>query len=571
MNRRKRIGEMLVQAGLLTENQLEEAVKKPRPPGMKLGQFLIREGIVRESEVVRALSEQLRVDIYQPDSFPVDHELTKLIPLQMAGRQRVIPLCKKAGLLIVAMSDPTDIMAMDAIQEQVQMEIEPVICTEAQFNELMGSLYGVASKAGGIRDEIDEVKYGVESEGSAEPETIEEAQVRDLMDIAEGQTAVRNVNWILAQAVWEGASDIHISPEKRHVRVRLRVDGVLKDLPAWPKAMQNSVVSRLKILGHMDIAIARIPQDGRFTARVSGREIHVRLSTLPTIHGENLVLRLLDMNALVYKLEHLGMLEDDRTRTDEFVRHPHGLLLSTGPTGSGKTTTLYSILALLNQPDVNIVTVEDPVEFRMERIRQVELNVRAGMTFAGSLRAILRQDPDIVMVGEIRDIETAAIAMQAALTGHFVLSTMHTNNATGTITRLKDMGVQPFLVASVLRGVIAQRLLRRVCPHCAEAYVPPAEALDFWKIEAQPDVDSFKRAWGCSQCRDSGYRGRLGVFEVLMVDEAIRAAILSGSSEKEIAALAMRQPHFRFLRDDAVQKIRTGMTTLEEAASIIVA
>lgn len=571
MIQRKKIGEMLVHAGLLTEEQIQEAVQRPRPAGMKLGQFLIREGIVREHEVVQALSDQLRVEIFRPDSFPIDPDLAKLIPLQMAGRQRVIPLCKKGGHLMVAMSDPTDIMAMDAIQEQVQMEIEPVICTESQFNELMGSLYGVASRSGGIRNEIEEVDFGVESDNSTEPETIEEAQVRDLMDIAEGQTAVRNVNWILAQAVWESASDIHISPEKKHVRVRLRVDGVLKDLPAWPKAIQNSVVSRLKILGHMDIAVSRIPQDGRFTVRVSGREIHVRISSLPTIHGENLVLRLLDMNALVYKLEHLGMLEDDRERMERFIQRPHGLLLSTGPTGSGKTTSLYSILALLNQPDVNIVTVEDPVEYRMERIRQVELNTRAGMTFASSLRAILRQDPDIVMVGEIRDLETAAIAMQAALTGHLVLSTMHTNDSTGTITRLKDMGVQPFLVASVLRAVIAQRLVRRICQHCAEGYQPPAEAFEFWGIEPVPETDAFRRAWGCPQCRDSGYRGRLGIFEILLIDEAIQNGILNSLPESEIAALAQKQTGFRFLKGDAVRKIRAGMTSMEEAASIIVA
>lgn len=571
MIRRKKIGEMLVQAGLLSEKQLSQAIARPRPTGMKLGQFLIREGIVREQEVMQALSEQLRVPVYRPEDFPVDDQLTKLVPLQIAAHHQIVPLRRKTQRLLVAMPDPTDILAMDAVQEQVQLEIEPIICSETQFTELMGSLYGVSSSSG-IPDKITEVDFGTDDEFSSEPETIEEAEVRHLMDAAEGQTAVRNVNWILVQAVWEGASDIHISPEKKHVRIRLRVDGVLKDLPAWPKALHNSVVSRLKILGRMDIAISRIPQDGRFTARISSREIHVRASTLPTIHGENLVLRLLDMNALVYKLDHLGMMPDDQARIEKFIQRPHGLLLSTGPTGSGKTTTLYSVLSILNQPGENIVTVEDPVEFRMERIRQVELNTRAGMTFASSLRSILRQDPDIIMVGEIRDIETGTIAMQAALTGHLVLSTMHTNDAIGTITRLKDMGIQPFLIASVLRAVIAQRLVRRLCSQCAEPYSPEPAALDFWEITpGTSGEETYFRAHGCPQCRDTGYRGRLGIFETLLINDGMQASILNGQTETLIAEQASAQAGFRFLKEDASRKIRAGLTTLEEAASIIIA
>jgi type IV pilus assembly protein PilB len=557
-------------AGLLNEKQLAQAIARPRPAGMKLGQFLIREGIVREQEVMQALSEQLRVPLYRPEDYPMDEQLSKLVPLQIAAHHRIVPLRRKNQRLLVAMPDPTDILAMDAVQEQVQLEIEPVICSETQFTELMGSLYGVSSSSG-IPDEITEVDFGTGDDLSSEPETIEEAEVRHLMDAAEGQTAVRNVNWILVQAVWEGASDIHISPEKKHVRIRLRVDGVLKDLPAWPKALHNSVVSRIKILARMDIAISRLPQDGRFSARISNREIHVRVSTLPTIHGENLVLRLLDMNALVYKLDHLGMQPDDQERIEKFIQRPHGLLLSTGPTGSGKTTTLYSILSLLNQPGKNIVTVEDPVEFRMERIRQVELNTRAGMTFASSLRSILRQDPDIIMVGEIRDVETGTIAMQAGLTGHLVLSTMHTNDAVGTITRLKDMGIQPFLIASVLRAVIAQRLVRRLCSHCAEPFSPEPAALQFWEITPENSAEeSYLRARGCPQCRDTGYRGRLGIFETLLINDAIQSSILNNESENVIAAKASAQPGFRFLKEDAARKIQAGMTSLEEAASIIV-
>jgi len=569
MNRRKKIGEMLVHAGLLSEEELEQAIARPRPAGMKLGQFLIREGIVREQEVIRVLSEQLRVPIYRPEEFPIDEQLSKLVPLQVAANHQIVPLQRKAQRLLVAMPDPTDILAMDAVQEEVQLEIEPLICSETEFTELMGSLYGVTAGSA-IPDQLAEVDFGSE-EDSSDPETTEDIEAGQQISAAEGQSAVRNVNWTLVQAVWEGASDIHISPGKKHVRVRLRVDGVLKDLPAWPKALHNSVVSRLKILGRMDISVSRIPQDGRFSARVSGREIHVRISTLPTIYGENIVLRVLDMNALVYKLDNLGMMPDDQKRIEKFIQRPHGLLLSTGPTGSGKSTSLYSILSLLNQPSKNIITVEDPVEFRMERIQQVELNTRAGMTFASSLRSILRQDPDIIMVGEIRDLETGTIAMQAGLTGHLVLSTMHTNDAVGTITRLKDMGIQPFLIASVLRAVMAQRLVRRLCSHCAEAYSPDPAALAFWNLPSEvSQTESYRRAHGCPQCRSTGYRGRLGIFETLLIDDTIQSSILNNEPENRITKQASAQPGFYFLKEDAARKIRAGMTSLEEAATVII-
>lgn len=508
MIRRKRIGEMLIDAGLISKERLEAAFAQPRPPGMKMGQFLITQGIVRERDVVEALSSQLRIDKYHPGKYPVDADLARFISPTTAAKQQIVPLRLEKNLLLVAMTDPTDVLAMDAVQEKAQLEVEPVICTEEEFNQLMGSLYGVASGAGGVPEEIEDVQYGVrdESEVAAEP-----SELRALQDMAEGQTAVRNVNWIISQAVRRGASDVHICPERTHLRIRMRVDGVLMDLPALPKAMQASVLSRLKILAHLDISVARVPQDGRFTARMGGKEIHVRVSTMPTIHGENIVLRLLGMNALIHKFEQLGMQGSDVAKIEKIIQRPHGMVLATGPTGSGKTTTLYALLAALNQPDVNIITVEDPVEYRVDQIRQVELNTKAGMTFASSLRAILRQDPDIIMVGEIRDRETASIAVQASLTGHLVLSTMHTNDAIGTISRLGNMEIEPFLVASVLSAVIAQRLIRRVCSNCATAWQPPAQALGFWDLEPAPADAQFVQAVGCPACRHSGYRGRLGV------------------------------------------------------------
>lgn len=569
MIRRKKIGEMLVESGLLTLARLEEVIAQNRPSGVKLGQYLIREGIVREVDVVATLSAQLNIDLYKPEDYPIDHDLAKLIPPQLASKHQAVPLRKTDSLLTVAMVDPTDILAIDAIQEKVQTEVESVICTGTQFNELMASLYGVDAKGqSGIPHQIDDVEYGNEADADGDG-----TDTRTLVEMAEGHNAVRNVNWIISQAVWEGASDIHISPEKTFLRIRLRVDGVLKDLPTLPKAILRSLVSRLKILSGMDISSSRVPQDGRFTAKVSNREVHGRVSTMPTIYGENIVIRLLDMSGLVYKLESLGMREPNREVVDRILQQPHGLLLTTGPTGSGKTSTLYAILSKINRADINIVTVEDPVEFRVPRIRQVELNTKAGMTFASALRSMLRQDPDIIMVGEIRDLETARIATQAALTGHFVLSTMHTNDSLGTISRLQDMGLEAFLVSSVLRGVIAQRLVRRVCEHCSEPYSPEAAIREFWGEVTASDPEqepSYRRARGCHRCGQTGYKGRLGIYELLFASEAIRHGILNRLGEADLTALARAEDSFQSLREDAGYKVRSGLTTPEEAASIMV-
>jgi type IV pilus assembly protein PilB len=335
----------------------------------------------------------------------------------------------------------------------------------------------------------------------------EEVEVGSLQDMAQEAPVVRLVNSILSQAVREGASDVHISPEKEYIQIRFRVDGKLHDVPAPPKSMYLLIVSRLKILSNMDIAISRIPQDGRFTIKMDNKEINIRTSTLPTIYGENMVIRLLDTSSGVFSLEQLGMAEGDREKVESMVDKPYGMLLSTGPTGSGKSTTIYSLLKKVNKPDVNIVTLEDPVEYRMEKIRQVQLNQKAGMNFASGLRSIMRQDPDVIMVGEIRDPETASIAVQAALTGHRVLSTVHTNDSSGAITRFVDMGIEPFLVASVMLASIAQRLVRNVCPYCKKPHQPPEAALKFWGLDKAVNPN-FVVGTGCFYCMDKGYKGR---------------------------------------------------------------
>jgi type IV pilus assembly protein PilB len=389
-----------------------------------------------------------------------------------------------------------------------------------------------------------------------------------LQDMAEEAPVVRLVNSILTQAVREGASDIHISPEKNYVEIRFRVDGKLHHVPAPPRAMFLSMVSRLKILANLDISVSRIPQDGRFTVIIHEREINIRVSTLPTVYGENVVMRLLDTGSGIYTLDKLGVSPGDIRTIERLIRMPYGMILSTGPTGSGKSTSLFSMLKIINTPEVNIITLEDPVEYRMEHIRQGQLNRKAGMTFASGLRSILRQDPDVVMVGEIRDGETAGVAVQAALTGHMVLSTVHTNDAAGAITRFIDMGVEPFLVSSVMLLTIAQRLIRRVCPHCREPYRPSDEALRFWGLEKAQGAD-FVRAKGCFQCKDSGYKGRTGLYEVLRITDDVKEMIIKGHSAQEITRTCAQAGQLKTLRMDAAEKIANGVTTMEEAASAV--
>ena len=565
MRARKKLGDMLVEAGLLSREQLDRAVADQRKTSLKLGQFLVREGFVNEEAVVNLLSVQLKVAKYTPDAFPVDVDLAGVIPVNVAQKHQLAPLAKRPNLVVVAMLDPTDIHALDAVEDVTRCEVEPVICTEAALSELIGTIYGMSLSLEGAMESLEAVEYGGEGGAAAS----EEMQVRSLMDMAEGVTAVRMVNWLIAQAVREGASDIHVCPERTHVQIRFRVDGKLKDVPALPRPMLLSIISRLKILAKMDIAVSRVPQDGRFTVRIGSKEVNIRASAIPTINGENMVLRLLDIGARVYKLDHLGMSPEDVRTVEQLITRPYGMILSTGPTGSGKTTTLYSILNVLNQPEVNIITVEDPVEYRIARIRQLELNVKAGMTFASALRSILRHDPDIIMVGEIRDSETATIAVQAALTGHRVLSTAHTNDAAGAITRLIDMGIEPFLVSAVLMVAFAQRLVRRVCSNCGKPFRPGDELLRYWGLRDTGDAQ-FMKGEGCFLCRHTGYRGRTGIFEVLVVDEAIQNMILRRDPLHDIVKHARETGRLTPLKEAALQKVLQGVTTFEEAAATVV-
>jgi type IV pilus assembly protein PilB len=562
---RKKLGEILVEGGLLTQKQLEQALPFQKKSNLKLGQFLVRESIVSEAQIVDLVSSQLKLEKYRPEKHIIDMEMARLIPPDIAHKYAIAPLQKNGMLITVAMTDPLDINALDAIEVFTNCEVEAVICTEQQLNLLHTTLFGTYAGIGGVLEELEDVQI---DKGPEKTAALEDVEVSSLQGMAEEAPVVRLVNSILSQGVREGASDIHISPEKDHVQIRFRVDGKLHEVPAPPKSMFLPIISRLKILANMDIALSRVPQDGRFTVKMKNKDINIRASTIPSIHGENLVLRLLDTSSSIYSLELLGMNERDRERLESIITKPYGMILSTGPTGSGKSTALYSILKKINQTDINIITVEDPVEYRIDKIRQVQLNRKAGMTFASGLRSILRQDPDVIMVGEIRDSETASIAVQAALTGHRVLSTLHTNDAAGAMTRLMDMGIEPFLVASVMLVSFAQRLVRKVCLHCRTPHPPSPEALKYWRL-SEVDTSGFVVGQGCFNCMNSGYKGRTGIYEVLVIDDMVQDMILKRKSAHEINRAVIEAGQFATLRENALEKVIQGITSLEEAASAV--
>jgi type IV pilus assembly protein PilB len=562
---RKKLGEILVEGGLLTQEQLEKALPHQKKSNLKLGQFLVREGYVSETQIVDLVSTQLRLEKYRPDKFIIDVDLAQILPPEIAHKYQAAPLKKSGLLLTVAMPDPLDINALDAVEVYTNCEVEAVICTEQHLNQLLSTIYGTYAGIGEVLEDMEEMQIDKTTEKTA---IMEDVEVSSLQGMAEEAPVVRLVNSILSQGVREGASDIHVSPEKNFVQVRFRVDGKLHEVPAPPKSMFLPIISRLKILANMDIAVSRIPQDGRFTVKMKNKDINIRASTIPSIYGENMVLRLLDTSNSIYSLERLGMTDEDRLKLEAIINKPYGMILSTGPTGSGKSTSLYSILKAINQPDINIITVEDPVEYRIEKIRQVQLNRKAGMTFASGLRSILRQDPDVIMVGEIRDRETAEIAIQAALTGHRMLSTLHTNDAAGAITRFIDMGIEPFLVSSTMVVSFAQRLVRLVCPNCKTPYTPSAEALKPWGIE-KTDGSNFMQGKGCFNCMHTGYKGRTGIYEVLIIDDLVQDLILKRKSAHEISRAAMAAGQLTPLKDNAAKKVMKGDTTLEEAASAV--
>jgi type IV pilus assembly protein PilB len=567
---RKRLGELLIEAGALTEEQLQTALAGQKKSGLKLGQYLIQSGILKENIIIESVGQQLRIERYTPDKHPYDDRIDTFLPEELTQKYRLVPLSKRGHLLLIAMTDPMDINALDAVEIATNLEVEPVICSENDFDLLFSAIYGRGDQQkdlfGGITSTEDDSDISTQL-GAEEKEDI---AIDTLQDQASQAPVIRMVNSILSQAVREHASDVHISPEKDSIQLRFRVDGKLRMIPAPPKASFLPLVSRMKIMGNMDIAVSKIPQDGRFTFVTQRREFNVRVSSLPTVHGENIVLRLLERNAHGLNLGEVGLSDADRIKIEKASVKPYGLIVAAGPTGSGKSTTLYALLKHINTPDINIVTLEDPVEYRMPTVRQVQLNRKAGMTFASGLRSILRQDPDVILVGEVRDAETAEIAVQAGLTGHRVLTTLHTNDAATAITRLIEMGIQPFLVSSVLLASVSQRLVRKNCPHCTEPYMPRKDLLMAFGItEAVLPKFNFQRGTGCRTCHQTGYSGRLAIYEVLQVDEMVQDMIMRGATAKDITKACVQARTLRTLKSDALTKVARGVTTLEEAAGAV--
>jgi len=566
MLKTERLEKILIEANILTPEQFQQAITDHKDSGLEFGKFLTQTGTISESELAEIISRETKVTRYNSDIHPLQMDLVELVPLEVAQKNHLAPIQKKGRLLIVATTDPLNIGALDSVEELTDCEVEPLVCTEQEFMQLITTIYGMDSGYTMNIDGIGEMEFDIDAESKTDS-IIEDVHVSSLQNMAEEAPVIRFVNSLLSQAVRQGASDIHISPERDRAKIRFRIDGRLQEVPSPPKAMLLPIISRVKILGNMDIATSMIPQDGRFTVKTENKEINVRASSIPTIHGENIVLRLLDMGATIHTLDRLGMTPEDAEKIKDVIFKPHGMILSTGPTGSGKSTSLYSIIKNLNKPDINIITLEDPVEYRVPNIRQVQLNRKAGMTFASGLRSILRQDPDVIMVGEIRDSETAEISVRSALTGHRVLSTVHTNDAAGAITRLIEMGIEPFILSSVLLVSFAQRLLRTVCPYCKEVYQPSQKALRFIGVDSAKSI--FYRGRGCINCMGTGFRGRTAVFEILIIDEEIQEMIYKSCSAQEINHFAKASGKLKTLKEDALIKIYNGITTVEEATSVV--
>lgn len=566
MKERIRLGELLMQQGVINPEVLTRVLAEQKKSRQKLGKQLVQGGHCTEAQIVNVLCEQLRVSRYDAIRFPTEPELTSIVPAEVARQIDVVPLERDGYVLRVATTDPLDIDAMDELSARVRLEVEPIVCTEAEFAQAFVAMYGPYK---GLEEVLESVEQLTTLEDDDDDKSAGMADVSVLETQADQAPVIRLVNSIVAQAVSEKASDVHISPEKDRVQTRFRVDGRLREVSAPPKKLMPALTSRIKILAGMDISITRIPQDGRFTILMNGREINVRASCLPTIYGENVVLRLLDPSGGVLTLDQLGMRREDRELVEMAIHKPYGMILSAGPTGSGKSSSLYSILKRISTPEINIITLEDPVEFRVSGVRQVQLNRRAGMTFASGLRSILRQDPDVIMVGEIRDSETAEIAVQAALTGHLVLATIHTNDSAGVSTRLTEMGVEPFLVSSVLLLAIAQRLARRTCTSCAEPYQPDRLLLQALDLDPDDPDANYRRGRGCPTCKNSGYKGRVGIFENLYTDDDLRDMILRRASSSEITREMVKRGKLWTLKADIAEKVRQGLTTAEEAIAVV--
>ncbi len=567
--RKKEVEELLIENGLITERQLSRAQDQATKSGEPVTKILIGMGFVTDKDVTEMMGIQLNVDFVDLDNINLDPDTVKLIPDNLAKRYNVIPIELVDNMRIrLAMADPSDILAIDDIRLVTGYDIDPVIATESSLKKVIGTQFGSTDLAEveDVTKEISAADFGdMEVEDNAE----DEVSLDEMKQLVDEAPIVRVVNLIISQAINDKTSDIHIEPDAKSVRVRYRVDGVLHEVMQPPKHIQAPMVSRIKIMSSLDIAERRIPQDGKIHLKHDGREYDLRVSTLPCVHGEKVVMRILDRGSVMIGLGKLGFYPEIQAQLETMVDKPYGMVLVTGPTGSGKSTTLYSILNRLNTVGVNIMTVEDPVEYQIAGINQVQQNNKAGLTFAAALRSFLRQDPDIIMVGEIRDGETAGIAVESALTGHLVLSTLHTNDSPGAITRLTEMGIEPFLCSSSIICVLAQRLARTICSNCKEAYIPPTESIRKFGLAAYTDSEiTFYKGRGCDTCKMSGYKGRTGIHELLVMSDRLRSLVLQRASTAELRQCAIEEG-MKTMPDDGLRKVLDGITTIEECLRVV--
>ncbi|MFH1904935.1 MAG: ATPase, T2SS/T4P/T4SS family [bacterium] len=546
------LGQSLLSKGLISEEQLDEALSRAKRGKLALSQVLIEMGFVTKEEAYSIIAEEIDVPYVDMSNYIVDPKVINLIDGEDATQNLIYPLFKIENTLTIAMADPTDLATIDKVRMKTNLEIEACLATEDDIREVIRGSYekGDTTALGLIEDVEELIKISPES----------------LTEVATSTPVSKLVDIILTQAARDGASDIHIEPDEDSLRIRFRIDGILYEIPSPPKHLELAIISRIKILSNLDIATTRLPQDGHFKQGLEGREIDCRVSTVPTIHGENVVIRVLNPTTALLGLDELGFSPEMLTRFEEIISQPWGTVLVTGPTGSGKTTTLYAALNRINTVEKNIVTIEDPVEYRLGLIRQIQVNPKAGLTFVNGLRSIVRQDPDVIMVGEIRDHETADISSQAALTGHLVFSTLHTNDAPGAVIRLVNMGIEPFLIAGSVIGVVAQRLVRRICTRCKESYKPSRALLRRLGLEENKSR-VFYRGRGCKECKETGYKGRVSLFELLRISDGIRELIIKGISSTAIRKKAEKEG-MKALREDGISKILQGITTIEEVTRV---
>jgi type IV pilus assembly protein PilB len=554
---RRQLGDLLVTQGVIKEAELTDALKIQKETGEALGKVLVKLGLVTEADLLRILANQLGLDFVDLADYKVDLGAVALVPERIAKKNTILPIGFEDNKLIVAVANPTDVFIFDDLRMMTGFEVKPVVATKDEIIEAIAR-YAHADKIGEqAMDDLTREALGIQEDEQVSVKVQDEAPI------------VKLANLIINQAITDRASDIHIEPQEKDVRVRYRIDGVLHEVMTPPKRVQAGLISRIKIMSDLNIAETRVPQDGRIGLQVQGRGVDLRVATLPTVYGEKIVMRILEKESIMIDLKDMGFLPDSLDRFQSTFKKPYGAILITGPTGSGKTTSLYAALNVLNSVEKKIITVEDPVEYKLPGVIQVQINARVGLTFAAALRSILRNDPDLVMIGEIRDRETALIAVESALTGHLVLATLHTNDAPQALTRLTEMGIEPFLSASAVDCVVAQRLARKLCAVCKEEYSPDEEALTAANFPFEKgNAPKLFKPVGCPKCKGSGYKGRTGIYEVMLVSETIEKLAVERASSDEIARQAKLEG-MHSLRDDGLEKVRLGITSLEEVLRVV--